>query len=87
MEKIKFDKKNYSKHGNDNKRMIRKSLEDCGQGRIERLLLTGMLAVQPLHFCRVLKSVANVRQFFLNYKIKMQILWQRKRITRANRRD
>lgn len=33
MEKINFDKKNYRKHSDKNKRMIRKSLKDCGAGR------------------------------------------------------
>ena len=33
MEKINFDKKNYRKHSDNNKRMIRKSLKDCGAGR------------------------------------------------------
>ena len=33
MEKINFDKKNYRKHSDNNKRMIRKSLQDCGAGR------------------------------------------------------
>lgn len=33
MEKINFDKKNYRKHSDKNKRMIRKSLQDCGAGR------------------------------------------------------
>lgn len=33
MEKISFDKKNYRKHSDKNKRMIRKSLKDCGAGR------------------------------------------------------
>lgn len=33
MDEIKFDKKNYRKHSDDNKRMIRKSLDECGAGR------------------------------------------------------
>lgn len=33
MTKIKFDSKNYRKHGDENKRLIRKSLEECGAGR------------------------------------------------------
>ena len=33
MDKINFDKKNYRKHSDKNKRMIRKSLKDCGAGR------------------------------------------------------
>ena len=30
---IKFDKRNYRKHSDKNKQMIRKSLQDCGAGR------------------------------------------------------
>ena len=30
---IKFDKRNYRKHGNKNKKLIKKSLEECGAGR------------------------------------------------------
>ncbi|SHF49425.1 ParB N-terminal domain-containing protein [Dysgonomonas macrotermitis] len=33
MSKLKFDPKNYRIHGEKNKRLIRKSLEDCGAGR------------------------------------------------------
>lgn len=33
MTKIKFDKHNYRKHSDENKRVIRKSLEECGAGR------------------------------------------------------
>ncbi len=33
MGKIKYDKRNYRKHNDKNKRIIRKSLEDCGAGR------------------------------------------------------
>lgn len=33
MENIKFDEKNYRKHNNKNKKLIKKSLQDCGAGR------------------------------------------------------
>lgn len=33
MDKINFDKRNYRKHGDNNKNLIKKSLEDCGAGR------------------------------------------------------
>lgn len=33
MEEIKFDKRNYRKHGSKNKELIRKSLDECGAGR------------------------------------------------------
>lgn len=33
MEKIKFDKKNYRKHNDRNKELIKKSLSECGAGR------------------------------------------------------
>lgn len=33
MDKITFDKKNYRKHSDQNKKRIRKSLKDCGAGR------------------------------------------------------
>lgn len=32
-DKIKFDPRNYRVHGDKNKRLIRKSLEECGAGR------------------------------------------------------
>ena len=33
MSEIKFDKRNYRKHNDKNKELIRKSLEECGAGR------------------------------------------------------
>ena len=33
MQNIKFDKRNYRKHNEKNKKLIRKSLKDCGAGR------------------------------------------------------
>lgn len=33
MDKIKFDKRNYRKHGDENKRVIKKSLKELGAGR------------------------------------------------------
>ena len=33
MTEIKFDKRNYRKHNDKNKSLIRKSLEECGAGR------------------------------------------------------
>lgn len=33
MEEIKFDKRNYRKHNDKNKELIRKSLNECGAGR------------------------------------------------------
>ena len=33
MSNIKFDKRNYRKHNEKNKKLIRKSLEECGTGR------------------------------------------------------
>ena len=32
-EDIKFDKKNYRKHNDKNKKLINKSLKECGAGR------------------------------------------------------
>lgn len=33
MEEIKFDKRNYRKHNDKNKKLIKKSLQECGAGR------------------------------------------------------
>ena len=33
MSNIKFDKRNYRKHNEKNKKLIKKSLEECGTGR------------------------------------------------------
>ena len=36
METITFDKRNYRKHSDENKRVIKKSLEELGAGRVPR---------------------------------------------------
>ena len=43
MEKIKFDRRNYRRHSDSNKQMIRQSLEECGAGRSVLIDNTGEL--------------------------------------------